>query len=37
LAQKEQVSLYEFEDKMQEKNHFLKNLRQNKAKTQTKI
>lgn len=24
LAQKEQVSLYEFEDKMQEKNHFFK-------------
>ncbi len=37
LAQKEQVSLYEFEHKMQEKNHFFKNIRQNKAKTQTKI
>jgi len=37
LAQKEQVSLYEFEDKMQEKNHFFKNIRQNKAKTHTKI
>ena len=37
LAQKEQVSLYEFEHKMQEKNHFFKNLRQNKAKTQKEI
>ena len=37
LAQKEQVSLYEFKDKMQEKNHFFKNIRPNKAKTHTKI
>ena len=37
LAQKEQVSLYEFEHKMQEKNQNSSKSRPNKAKTHTKI